>query len=82
MEAPIPLPPHTGVESEISSPLQMGSLRQPTLSTLAHSSRRAEGYPQVRELAARPPLRGTVRLPDRRGLSLPLPNNLTDLHDV
>jgi hypothetical protein len=30
MEARIPLPPHTGVKSEISSSLQMGSLRRPT----------------------------------------------------
>src|SRR5271163_4129516 len=50
--------------------------RQPTLSTLAHSSRRADGSPQARELAARPLLRGTVRLLDRRGLSPPSPTNL------
>src|SRR5271170_2582507 len=66
----------TGVKSEISSSLQIGSLRQPSLSTLAHSSRRAEASPQARELAARPLLRGTVRLLDRRGLSPPSPTNL------
>jgi hypothetical protein len=54
----------------------MGSLTQPTLSTLAQSSRRAEGSPQVREMAARPLLRWTVRPSDRRGLSLPYPTNL------
>jgi hypothetical protein len=72
----IPLPQRTGVKSEISSSLQIGSLRQPTLPTPAQSSRRAKGSPQVRELAARPLLRGTVRPSDRRGLSLPSPTNL------
>jgi hypothetical protein len=76
LEARIPLPQRTGVKSEISSSLQTGSLRQPTLSTLAQSSRRAEGSPQVPELAARPLLRGTVRPSDRRGLSLPSPTHL------
>jgi len=76
VEARIPLPQPTGVKSEISSSLQIGSLRQPSLSTFAHSSRRAEASPQARELAARPLLRGTVPLLDRRGLSLPSPTNL------
>ena len=46
MEALIPLPPHIGVKSEIFSSLQIGSPRQPARSTLAHSSRRAEGSQQ------------------------------------
>jgi hypothetical protein len=41
-EARIPLPQRTGVKSEISSSLQMGSLRQPSLAALAQSSRRAK----------------------------------------
>ena len=77
LEAPTPSPERTDAKSEVFSSLQMGSLRQPTRSTLfAQSSRRAKGPPQVRELAARPLLLGTVRPSGRRSLSLPSQTNL------